>query len=195
EVEGVKVYYDPDERFNIEKIPYVENHENYLIILYSDALYFQAHPDGIEDLNITHNNQLLFSSTKKVFYQNNIGEFSFDIDDPLNNGYKLGNYLLDQIIIGNKNTIKLRFFTYSFIIGVCFTTVTILILWVFFHREGKFKNFTEYYNLGAIASIPVTVLFFILLWFIPKLLDIYILVFSLYYLIVISIINNEEELV
>ncbi|MGD9604588.1 MAG: hypothetical protein AB7V00_00350 [Bacilli bacterium] len=195
EVEGIKVFYDPNENFTIEKIPYKTNEENYLIILYSDALYFQAHPDGIDDLNIVHNGQKILSNTKKVFYQNNLGDFRFSIDDPANNGYLLGNYLLEQIIIGNRNTIKLQFFTYSFIIGVCFTTITILILWIFFHREGKFKQFKEYYNIGAIASIPVTVVFFILLWFFPKLLDIYILAFSLYYLIVISVINNDEALV
>ncbi|MDD3106744.1 MAG: hypothetical protein PHP65_02930 [Bacilli bacterium] len=195
EVEGVKVYYDPDIRFTMEQFPYVQNEENYLMILYSDALYFQAHPDGIDQLNVEHNGIKLHSDTKKVFYQNNIGDFSFSIDNPEQNGYQLGNYLLDQIIIGNKNTIKLQFFTYSFIVGVCFTTITILILWVFFHRQGKFKRFQEYYNIGAIASIPVTLIFFVLLWFIPKLLDIYILAFSLYYLSTLSIINNDEALV
>jgi hypothetical protein len=195
EVEGVKVYYDADEKFTIEKYPYQTNEENYLIILYSDALYFQAHPDGIEDLNLTHNGIKITSDTKKIFYQNNIGDFAFSIDNPESNGYLLGEYILEQLIIGNKNTIKLQFFTYSFIIGVCFTAITVLILWVFFYREGKFKRFQEYYNIAAIASIPVTLIFFILLWFLPKLLDIYIFAFSLYYLIVLSVINSDEALV
>jgi hypothetical protein len=195
EVEGVNVFYDADEKFTMEKYPYQENVENYVIILYSDALYFQAHPDGIDDLNITHNDVVLESSTKKIFYQNNLGDFEFSVEDPADNGYQLGTYLLEQIIIGNKNTIKLQYFSYSFIVGVCFTAITVLILWVFFRREGKFKNFGEYYNLAAIASLPVTFVFFILLWFAPMLLDIYIFAFSLYYLISLSVINSSDNLV
>ncbi|HOH18217.1 MAG TPA: hypothetical protein PK087_02710 [Bacilli bacterium] len=67
-LEDEKIYYDVEKRFNIEKIPYQENHENYLIVFYSDALYFQAHPFAIDSLNINHKGHKLVPTTKKIFY-------------------------------------------------------------------------------------------------------------------------------
>lgn len=195
EKDGAKVYYDPVLKFTTANYPVVENVENYLIILASDALYFQAHPHGTNELGIYHHDRKLTTSVSKIFYQNNIPDFKFAIENPSTNGYKIGEYLHEQIIIGNANTIKLQSFSFTFLVGVCFTLITVIILWVFFRRNGRIKLLREYYNIAAISSIPVTALFFILLWFLPILMNVYIYIFSLFYLISLYIINSSEELV
>lgn len=190
-----EVAFNPLEKFTVEEFPYEENVEYYLLMLSSDALYFQAHPWGIDKLNKSHYGRPLKTVSKKVYYQNNIPDFRFHIDNPKDNGYKIGDYILEQLIIGNVNTIKLKSYSFSFLICVLFTLITVIILWVFFRKNGIMKKFKEYYNIAAIASVPVTIVFFIFLWFFPKLLNIYIYVFSLFYLISLAAINNTEDLV
>ncbi|MDD4077571.1 MAG: hypothetical protein PHT03_06295 [Bacilli bacterium] len=187
-----EVNFNPVKQFTVENYPTEDNVEKYLLLLASDALYFQAHPWGTK---LSHHGRVLKPVSKKVFYQNNIPDFRFYIENPQEDGYRIGQYLMEQLIIGNVNTIKLKSYTFAFLMGVLFTLITVLILWVFFRRNGIIKQFKEYYNIAAIASVPITVVFFILLWFIPQLLNIYIYVFSLFYLISLAAINNTEDLV
>jgi len=196
-LEDAKINFDPKERFTTSNSDYAikEDVENYLVIFSSDSLYYQAHPYGTNKEVVDHNGKILKTESLKIFYQNNIPDFKLDIENSSTEGYKIGDYLLDQLIIGNINTIKLKSFVLSFLVGVCFTLITILILWVFFRRNGKIKNLSEYYNIGAIASVPISLAFFILLWFIPFLIYFYIFVFSLFYLITIYVINTTEDLV
>lgn len=190
-----EVFFNPLKRFTVDEFPYVENVEYYLLMLSSDALYFQAHPWGTDRLNKTHQGRVLKTVSNKIYYQNNIPDFRFTIDNPTENGYQIGGYILEQLIIGNANAIKLKSFSLAFLIGLFFTLITVIILWVFFRKNGIMKKFKEYYNIAAIASLPITLVFFILLWFFPVLLNIYIYVFSLFYLVCLAAINNTEDLV
>jgi len=192
-----EVNFNPVTEFTVEegKYPPAENTERYLLMLSSDALYFQAHPWGTNELEISHHGRTLKTVSKKVFYQNNIPDFAFHIDNSEEEGYKIGEYVLEQLIIGNVNTIKLKSFSMAFLIGVFFTLITVLILWIFFRRSGHMKRFVEYYNIAAICSLPATIVFFILLWFFPQLINIYIYIFSLFYLLNLAAINNTEHLV
>ena len=60
--------------------------------------------------------------------------------------------------------------------------------------KQKFKN---YFNLAALSSIPITLLFFILEWndFFVKLgiMDLYWCVFAIYYFIVLFIVNKTAR--
>lgn len=185
--------YEPRERFVIEEIGYQENTEDYLIRFASDSLYFQAHPFGINSKGIRHNGVLLKTEVNQIYYQSLLPDFAIDSEniEPEN----FGAYLLDQLIVGNQNKIKLKAYTQTFLIGVLFTLITIIILWIFFRKNGFIKKFYEYYNIAAITSIPISVIFFIMLWFIPSIINVYIFVFSLIYVLVLYNINTSEEIV
>lgn len=190
-----KINYDPKEKFVLSEAgPFrnEENVENYLIIFWSDALYFQAHPYGTDELNITHNGNFLRTDTMKIFYKNNISEFSLKSEA---NGPAFGKFLLEQFIIGNENTLKLRAYTLAFLVGVFFTLIIVLIIWVFFRKNGKLKTVKEYYNIASLVAIPVFIVFFFILWFAPQAINIFIFIFSLLYLLVIYSINTTKELV
>lgn len=196
-LEVEKINYNPKEEFVVsEDGPFKneENVENYLVIFWSDALYFQAHPFGTDALNIVHNGQKLKTETIKIFYQNNIPNFKVD-SKLVDNGPAFGIYILDCIIQGYANTLKLKSYTAVFLVGVFFTLITVLVLWIFFRKSGKLDTVAEYYNLAAIVSIPVFILFFILLWFVPSLINVFIFTFALLYLLVIYLLNSREELV
>ncbi|MGI6767725.1 MAG: hypothetical protein ACOX43_01305 [Bacilli bacterium] len=191
-----KINYNPKEKFVLSETgPYQveENVENYLIVFWSDALYFQAHPFGTDVLNIEHQNNVLRTETMKIFYQNNIPEFDLSKISP--KGPEFGNYLLEQFITGNANTLKLRSYTLSFLVGVFFTLIIVLVIWVFFRKRGILKTVKEYYNIAAIVSMPLFILFFFILWFLPQAISIFIFCFSLLYLLVIYSLNTSEELV
>lgn len=191
-----KINYNPKEKFVLSETgPYQveENVENYLIIFWSDALYFQAHPFGTDALKIEHNGNLLRTDTMKIFYQNNIPEF--DIFDINPNGPEFGKYLLEQFITGNANTLKLRSYTLAFLVGVFFTLIIVLLIWVFFRKRDVLKTVKEYYNIAAIVSIPLFIVFFFILWFVPQAISVFIFFFSLLYLLVIYSLNTSEELV
>lgn len=60
-----EVAFNPLEKFTVEEFPYEENVEYYLLMLSSDALYFQAHPWGIDKLNKSHYGRPLKTVSKK----------------------------------------------------------------------------------------------------------------------------------
>lgn len=185
--------YEPRERFILDEIGYVENTEDYLIRFASDSLYFQAHPFGINSLGKKHGNITLKTEVNQVYYQSVLPDFAIDSENLTPEDF--GSYLLDQLIIGNQNKIKLKAYTLTFLIGVLFTLITIIILWIFFRKNGLIKKFNEYYNIAAVTSIPISIIFFIFLWFFPNLINIYIFVFSLIYVLVLYKINTSEEIV
>ncbi len=195
EVDDIKIKYDPKEKFVISEDAYQveDNVENYLVIFWSDALYFQAHPFGTNALNVDRNGNSLRTEAMKIFYQNNIPDFRLDNLEA--SGPAFGNYLLEQFISGNNNTLKLRAYTLSFLVGVFFTLIIVLIVWVFFRKSGKLKTVNEYYNIASVISIPLFIIFFMILWFFPKAINIFIFCFSLIYLLVIYSLNTSEELV
>lgn len=185
--------YEPRDLFTVDKIELKENTEDYLIRFASDSLYFQAHPFGINQKNIKHDNNILKTEVNQVYYQSVLPDFSLDSESL--QVEEFGSYLLDQLIIGNENKVKLKAYTLTFLVGVLFTLITIIILWIFFRKDGLIKKFSEYYNIAAITSMPISIIFFILLWFIPSLINIYIFVFSLFYVIVLYKLNTSEEII
>lgn len=185
--------YEPRERFILDEIGYAENTEDYLIRFASDSLYFQAHPFGINSLGKKHGNITLKTEVNQVYYQSVLPDFAIDSENLTPEDF--GSYLLDQLIIGNQNKIKLKAYTLTFLIGVLFTLITIIILWIFFRKNGLIKKFNEYYNIAAVTSIPISIIFFIFLWFFPNLINIYIFVFSLIYVLVLYKINTSEEII
>jgi len=192
ELPGAVINYDPKKEFTLQNFPYEENVENYLVVFWSDALYFQAHPFGTDALNVTHNGTRLRTETMKIFFKNNIPDFSIEEDL---DGSEFGEFLLEQFVIGNANTLKLRAYTLSFLVGVFFTLIIVLVIWIFFGKTGKLRTVKEYYNIASIASIPVFIVFFILLWFLPQAIGAFIFIFALVYLLIIYSINTSKELV
>lgn len=188
-IDEVDPNFDPRERFTIENFPYVENSEDYLLRFASDTLYFQARPFGIKEKHPHVKKEEVI----EVHYQSLLPDFAIDSENI--DVEDFGNYILGQLSIGNHNKIKLKSYTLTFLIGVLFTLITIIVLWIFFRKNGLIKKFSEYYNIAAITSIPISIIFFILLWFSYKLIYVYIFIFSLFYLIVLFKINSSEEII
>lgn len=188
----IDINYDAVNRFTTLNYPTEENVENYLIRFASDSLYFQAHPFGIDSEKVRHNGNLLKTEVMQIYYQNILTDFK--IDSSLT-PEEFGSYLLEQLIIGNHNVVKLKAYTQVFLVGVCFTLITVIILWFFFRKNGKLTKVSEYYNIGALTNLPISIIFFILLWFIPDLINIYIFIFSAIYVFVLFKINTSEEII
>jgi hypothetical protein len=191
-LEDIEVEFNPIRDFTLEQFPYTTNEEHYLVVLFSDSLYFQAQPFGTDNKMILHNNHRLRTSTLRIYYQNMIPDFRFISAE---SGPQVGSYLLDQIAVGKANSMKLQSFTLAFLLGTCFTLITILLIWIFFRKAGRFRYFGEYYNVAAICNIPIAFLFFILLWLFPSLIYYYIFAFSGFYTVVIYILNTREDFV
>lgn len=187
-IDEVDPNFDPRERFTIENYPHAENSVDYLLRFASDTLYFQARPFGINSYDSN-----LKEEVTEVYYQSLLPEFSIDSENL--NVDNFGSYILEQLSIGNENKIKLKSYTLTFLVGVLFTLITIIILWIFFRKNGLIKRFSEYYNIAAITSIPISIIFFILLWFNYNLINIYIFIFSLFYVLVLYKINTSEEII
>jgi len=185
--------YEPKERFVIEEIGYKENTEDYLIRFASDSLYFQAHPFGINTKGIKHGDVILKTEVTQIYYQSLLPNFAIDSEHI--NAENFGTYILNQLVIGNQNKIKLRAYTQTFLIVVLYILISTILLWIFFRKNGYLKKFSEYYNIASIISLPVSFVFFILLWFIPNLINVYIFIFSLLYVLVLYNINSSEEIV
>lgn len=183
-IDEVKPNYVVKDRFTVVQYPEVENTEYYLIRFATDTLYFQARPFGSkEKVEVT-----------EVYYENFLPNFSIN-SESIKNVEDFGTYILDQLVIGNANKIKLKSYTLTFLIGVLFTLITIIILWLFFRKNGILKKFSEYYNIAAITSLPISIIFFILLWFNHNFIDFYLFIFSLAYVIVLYKINTSEEII
>src|SRR5690554_6023414 len=134
--------YEPRERFILDEIGYAENTEDYLIRFASDSLYFQAHPFGINSLGKKHGNITLKTEVNQVYYQSVLPDFAIDSENLTPEDF--GSYLLDQLIIGNQNKIKLKAYTLTFLIGVLFTLITIIYFGFSLEKMDLIRNLMNF---------------------------------------------------
>lgn len=80
-----------------------------------------------------------------------------------------------------------------FIYVLVYPMLIVLILWLFFRRNGNLKRFKEYYNIAAITSVVPTILIFGVSWIIPDSISFYGLLLSVFYIFVLYRINSTPD--
>jgi hypothetical protein len=81
----------------------------------------------------------------------------------------------------------------AILIVIFYPALVVVILWLFFRKNGNLKTFKEYYNIAAISSIIPTLITFAVLWFVPTLVTMYGLTFSIFYIFILYRINLTPE--
>lgn len=166
---AAKPNFDINERFT--KIDKVENEDYYLLVFYKDRLYYRSpkHSNDLEYLN----------------------DVNFDLST-MENGSLLSYRIIDLYIPKIKSDYTFR----TFISTVVYTFVIVLLLWLFFRFSGSAYTLKEFYNIGSIASLVPLTIIFILSWIIPQVdfMFYFSILFGLYYLIMILLINNKTKI-
>lgn len=184
--------YNPTEKFvySEEKFPSIETNEYYLLILWPGALYYQAHPLGVNEANITHGETILKESYSNASFK----DIGFNTNLFENSGDKAGDYLVQQIKVGYIPSYTNSYSLLTFFFCVIFPLLLVFLFWIFFRKTGRLKTFKEYYNIAALASIIPTIATFIAIWFAPGIIsNLYLFGFSAYYLFVLYRINNSAN--
>lgn len=103
--------------------------------------------------------------------------------------YFLARYLIINRILFAKQNYTLS----SFIMNVIIPLIMIFLFYLIFKRGGELKKFKEYYNIGAIAFVPTSIIIFILGFFVSytSAFIIYFPIQSLFYIFCIFRINVD----
>ncbi len=186
--------YKPTEKFiySEEAFPNIDTTEYYLIIIWPGALYYQAHPQGISQKNITHGETLISESYANASFS----DIGFDTANFNHSGSNAGAYLVQQIKTGYIPSYTSSYSLLTFFFCVIFPLFLVFLFWLFFRKTGRLKSFKEYYNIAALSSILPTLVTFVAIWFAPGIIsNLYLFGFSAYYLIVLYRINNSANFV
>ena len=112
---------------------------------------------------------------------------------PLNS--KFNRYLAQYLIINRILYAKQSFTLSSFIMNVIIPLIIIFFFFLVFKRSGVLKKFKEYYNIGAIAFIPTSIIIFILGFFVSytEVFIIYFPIQSLFFIFCLFMINVDAS--
>lgn len=178
--------------YSEETFPNIETTEYYLIVLWPGSIYYQAHPQGISEKNITHGETIISES----FANASFTDIGFDTVHFNKSGSNAGAYLVQQIKAGYIPNYTSSYSLLTFFFCVVFPLILVFLFWIFFRKTGRLKTFKEYYNIAALSSIIPTLVTFIAIWFAPGIIsNLYLFGFSAYYLLVLYRINNSANFV
>ncbi|MGB4537672.1 MAG: hypothetical protein WBI24_03370 [Bacilli bacterium] len=184
---------DINKGFESKDYPYVENEEDYFVVLTPAGIYYQAFTMLDEDESpVKHGDRELICDRILVPYAI-YKEFSLTIDEPEAYGYQIGPYLARKIVEGNLENDMLISIKIIFWIVFLMPLIFIFMFWLVFKRTGRLKYFKEYYNIAAISSIAPLLLTFVAAWFLPAVINWYIFIFAVYYIYVLYRINNAPD--
>ncbi|MGD9604589.1 MAG: hypothetical protein AB7V00_00355 [Bacilli bacterium] len=183
--------FDPLTDFDLEHYPYEDNVEHYFVLLTNYYMYYQAHQRGLGELEKKHNDISLTEISTTLFYEGYIPTFKLSSSSPETDGYLMGTYIIDQIIVGLAAYARSTAFMNTILICILFPLLMILIFWLFFKRNGRLTQFREYFNIAALGSVVPLVITFGVSWIFPQILNAYIFLFSIYYLFILYRINNS----
>lgn len=104
-------------------------------------------------------------------------------------------YLAQYLIINRILYAKQSFTLSSFIMNVIIPLIMIFFFFLIFKRSGVLKKFKEYYNIGAIAFIPTSIIIFILGFFVSytEVFIIYFPIQSLFFIFCLFMINVDAS--
>lgn len=188
--------YNPNESFKYseEKFPNITTTEYYLVLLTYNQLYYQAHPNGIDEKKIedatTNNDDVLRATSAQNFFTSvNFNSDSFE-------NTKLAKETLIKILKqGYVSKYNTMYSIITFIYTVIFPLFITFIFWLFFKKNGKLKKMREYYNIAGVTNIACSLFVFVILWFYPDGIgNLYPFIFALYYLFVLYKINSSREI-
>lgn len=187
---------DLKEGFKSADYPYVENEEDYFLVLTPQFLYYQAYTmltEAEKKDPVKHGDEALVGAAITLHY-GIFKEFDLKVDEPAVSGYLIGDYLARKIVEGMVEAYASSSIINLFLIAFLFPLLFITIYWLVFKRTGKLRYFKEYYNIAAIASLVPLLIVFVIAWFLPDVINWYMFAFGLYYLFILYRVNNAREI-
>ena len=166
------------------------NQDYYFILVYKNAVFYQANLNGINDKNVIRDDKAL----QCLGYNISVSKLPFDLTNMVPTDFPL--FLYDYVVDGYSSLAISNFSIISLIYLVGFTLVVSLLFSFLFRKTGRMKKFKEYYNIASIANIVPLVITFIVMWINPAWFGtVYLVVFAVYYLFVLYRINNSSEII
>jgi len=188
---------DLKDGFASKDYPYVENEEDYFLVLTPEYIYYQPFTmltKAEKEDPVKHGDYSLVGFQINLPYSY-FKDFTLSVDEPEVKGYSLGPYLARKIVEGIVEIEISRSLLNILLTTVLLPLVFIFMFWLVFKRTGHLKYFKEYYNIAAISSIVPLLVTFGVAWFFPVVINWYIFIFSLFYIFVLYRINNSPEVV
>lgn len=182
--EELQVLLDEVSRFDYFNISTSASVRDYLMVFNPTYLDYQIplydlegeeRPINQTSASILYSQDVTFDMTA---YQN-IDEFGNEITEIIMNIYII--------------TIQGRYTINAILMVLLYPAMIILILWLFFRRNGNLKTFKEYYNIAAITSVVPTLVSFGLLWIFPEMISLYGILLSVFYIFVLYRINLTPQ--
>lgn len=169
-------FYDVKKKFDTL---YTEDEFNhYLLVFYSSCFKYR------NKYMIDHN---------KTSYSMDYNDVEIDFSEMTDLDYithKITNVLIPEM--------RMQYTFNTFIYAVLGPIFIALLAFVFTRNKHILISYKHYYNVAAICSIPVSIIFFILEWipFFIKIgiLELYIVFLAIYYFTVITVINRNIEI-
>lgn len=141
-----------------------------------------------------------FAYRNQYMIDNEMNSYAFDYNDVEMDFSEMESldYITKKLSLMLIPQMCMQFTFNTFIYAVLAPIFFALLAFVFIRNKHSLIRFKHYYNMAALASIPVAVVFFILEW-IPLfiqigILEMYVVVFAIYYFTVLSIANRRIEI-
>lgn len=176
-------YFDVEKDF--DELVVAENHENYLVVFYKNAILYKI-PPVLDDNGVPLGQNGIVVETKNITFT--FEDFGATASTA---GYYTASKLMDGFIPIIKNQLSFN----ALIYGVFYSLLIVFMVWLISKRNGRLKTFKEYYNIAGISSVAPLLLVFALAWFIPGVSQFYSFAFALFYLFIIFKLNNMPEIV
>ena len=167
-------------RFSYFGITPVSTQDDYILIFTEKYIEYQI-PLYSVDLELLTPQQTLATVTYTSFMDFDVGT----MDTISDFGQKFASNILDLYIEYSTVQYTLQ----AILIIIFYPALIVIIMWLFFRRNGYLKTFKEYYNIAAISSVIPTLITFVILWFLPTMITLYGLILSVFYIFMLYRIN------
>ena len=180
-VQSYDYKYDKDTGFSGN----LDTTEYYYLMMNKAGLYYQAHPLGVEDANILHNNKKIESSALVSGYN----QISVNFDDLSESNF--ASKFLTLIEIGYVDNIRTQYLFVTLLDVILMPFIFSFLFFILFKKNGRLKKFKEYLNIASISSILPILISFTVLWFYPPVFSyVFLISFGVWYLFSIYRINS-----
>ena len=139
-----------------------------------------------------YRNKYMIDNNRKS-YIFNFGSVDMDFSEMENMDYIT--HKLTEVLIPE---MKMQYTFNTFIYAVLGPIFVALLAFIFIRNKNTLITYKHYYNIAALTSIPISIVFFTLEW-IPffiriGIMELYIVFFAIYYFFVVNIINKNVEI-
>lgn len=176
--------------FTIENYPVNETTEQSFLLFQSAQAVYYPEPYGVDALDLVHNENAIEFGSYVFYYSQDAGRtFALDQTSP----QAMFTNIADHLANGLANYYATMYQVYLVLYNVVFTLLIALIIMFVFRGRSKLTNFKQYLNLLAVSSIAPEILTFAVLWFYIPLVNYYIALVAIYYVVVLFVINRTPE--